>query len=579
GREVAEETTDCPYCGADPDTGGIGQLAARKKARGVYEPEAFTSKAFADALDFTKKNAGIAVRTGTVWTIFGLLAFACLLMRVYCVAVPPKMFFTFFSLVALLVCVGWMWVLQLEVVRQTMQKRTKLKRVNFDMALSASSAIVMLGWSAVMGAPAAIAFLLPGLIFTASGNEIGPVLLGFGGLGVAGLAALAWPGALPHVAMPQQVKAWMPQAQVAILLRTSAPRAYCTMLMLAGAGLVAATGAGAYFVAGPPLLKFVDGVVTNATFDRAIAKAQAGIKEAQNAGDRPDTRALRDAESAKKEGQVELDFTQLIIPGACVPLLAFVAAFAFVFNTRPTALYAKLFAKQLDLDGREKEVKYVAKEQKEGEADEDEMNWSKAGLIIFLCSVLGIVGGVIASAFSDAITMSDGLVTGADFANLFLNLAAQIGFLSVAIKLKNPLYIAGFAGTFVLPFLGIGGFFFPVLWTILLFGLPVWLIGAIAGLVMVFRHWDKCQFYFAMNFVGNSLGRIAPLVVDGTFLGMDDAIVLDEEVGRHRPPPGPVVLASAEPWREIRVVTPSLAGLTDVASIEPSSSAGARTET
>jgi len=128
GQEIFEEDTiECPACGLNFETG-----LTKEKQRGI-DPKLFYRVAFKDSWAFLTEYKSLALRTAMYSLVFGLLHFGCLFMITWCVNLPPRVFWILLAFVTGMVAPGWLWFLDTEIIKATMEKKEKMPRVNFDM--------------------------------------------------------------------------------------------------------------------------------------------------------------------------------------------------------------------------------------------------------------------------------------------------------------------------------------------------------------------------------------------------------------------------------------------------------------
>jgi len=146
GQEIYdEEANDCPACGLNFETG-----LTKEKQKGI-DPKLFFRVAFKDSKKFLMENQSLAVRTGVYTLVYSLLNFGCFFMVTWCVSAPPRMFWNLLQFVTSMVPYGWLWFLNGEIIKATMEKRENMPRINFDMFTCVALGIKYVLWRLVMG--------------------------------------------------------------------------------------------------------------------------------------------------------------------------------------------------------------------------------------------------------------------------------------------------------------------------------------------------------------------------------------------------------------------------------------------
>lgn len=167
--EIPEDEVVCGECGHNLTTGRLDDAVAKRRARRGPDPSEFIKGAFADGLEFLKTNFSLAKKTTFVWALFGTLASMFAVILSTGTKGPIITFWTFLTFLATFAVAGWYWFLSETVVRMTMEKQTKLKRLNIDTFQTLALGIRAVVWPFVMGLPVWI-LIIGGLIL--SGQEI-----------------------------------------------------------------------------------------------------------------------------------------------------------------------------------------------------------------------------------------------------------------------------------------------------------------------------------------------------------------------------------------------------------------------
>ena len=146
GQEIyEEEVNECPACGLNFESG-----LTKEKQKGI-DPKLFFRVVIKDSKNFLRENKPLAIRTGVYTLIYSVLNFCCLFMVTWCVSFPPRMFWLGLFFVTSMVPFGWLWFLNSEVIKATMDKRENMPRVNFDMFTCVALGIKYVLWRVVMG--------------------------------------------------------------------------------------------------------------------------------------------------------------------------------------------------------------------------------------------------------------------------------------------------------------------------------------------------------------------------------------------------------------------------------------------
>ena len=165
GVEVSEEDLDCPACGIDLATGEVSIRVLRKKGLAAEDPLEFYGKAWGDSARFVLDNKKLVFQTGINWTLLILLYGGCLALVGYFATEfempeepsriektlgpkwPLKIFFGAMAFLFWAGALGWYWRLAIEVIRITMAKKKKIKKVNFDFFESLALGCKVFFWS------------------------------------------------------------------------------------------------------------------------------------------------------------------------------------------------------------------------------------------------------------------------------------------------------------------------------------------------------------------------------------------------------------------------------------------------
>lgn len=167
--ELPEDDVVCPNCGHNVSTGTLDAKLAKKRSRKGPDPAEFYRVSVSDAWKFVKENSSVAKKTAIVWALFGTLACIFTVILALQNKGPTITFWTFLTGLATFATAGWYWFLSETIVRLTMEKEDKVKRLNIDTFVTLALGIRAVVWPFVMGLPLWIV-VFAGLYF--SGEEI-----------------------------------------------------------------------------------------------------------------------------------------------------------------------------------------------------------------------------------------------------------------------------------------------------------------------------------------------------------------------------------------------------------------------
>lgn len=167
--EVPDDEIVCDNCGHNLSTGRLDDAIAKKRSRKGPDPTDFIKVAWSDSLTFLKANFSLAKKTTIVWAIFGTLASIFAVVLAGATKGPIITFWTGLAGLSTFAVAGWYWFLSEVIVRMTMDREEKLKRLNTDTFQTLALGIKAVVWPFVMGLPVWI-LVFGGLI--ASGTPI-----------------------------------------------------------------------------------------------------------------------------------------------------------------------------------------------------------------------------------------------------------------------------------------------------------------------------------------------------------------------------------------------------------------------
>jgi len=379
GIEVTQEDVECPNCEVDLSTGQLSEQALVRRGRKGPDPALFFKTMRGDALEFLGAHRKLVIRTITYTVVATALSMGCLWMALWVNKLPLKVFWGFSSLVSGMVAPGWAWFLQTEIIKLTLAKKKKIKKIHFDFFLNSALGIKFFAWLLFFSLPVQVVTGGIGAWLWFDGMQIaGIILIGLGFV----IAMLMFPIVMVQMSMPVTIRGWMFLTIGRIFLRTAAPVLYWQMFfvltMLPVIGGVATIGA----LSGQKLVRYANTLEVNSEI--AAAKAyEKGKIEVLSAR----MTALRERDVTPADHQVLL-LPVVIWFSICIPF-----GIAAVFNMRSNGLFAYYFKGSLDLVDRVKGVVYVAKtdEQKAAEARAKK---DTSVSVVWTLGVLTLVGWV-----------------------------------------------------------------------------------------------------------------------------------------------------------------------------------------
>tara|TARA_R110002111_G_scaffold256979_2_gene324549 strand:- start:21987 stop:23717 length:1731 start_codon:yes stop_codon:yes gene_type:complete len=372
GYDVNEEDIECPKCGVELSTGRMREATRRKRGRKGPAVEDFYSKSWGDAYKFLGNHKGLAVKTFTYSVIASILFFCSVFMMLWCHRTPPRGFWGFIAFVSIMAIPGWIWFIQTEVVRFALQKKDKLKRINFDFFLCSALGIKFISWFVLFSLPAQAIFGSIGYYYISNDSTlVGVILIAVGFIPTF----LMFPLAIPHMTMADSSPGWMLHKLGKVFLVLFKPAMFwCFVFLitnLPAIGCLATIGA----VYGSDL----DTFFSNVRYNSAVAADDQAKADA-------DENKIKDFEEGELAGKKprELEPGILIVPSILWALACLFYAPAMIFNARVNGLLAVHSKPDLDLVTKIDEIKYVSKaERAQGAATP---RWQQA--------VIAVVGGV-----------------------------------------------------------------------------------------------------------------------------------------------------------------------------------------
>lgn len=403
-----EDDNECPECGFDSSVGGMG-AKARKRAMKGPDPADFYPGLFKSSWKFVRKNISLAWRT-VVYTLISLtFSVFCAFMYLWVSAWPPRAFLALCFTVSFLVIPGWLWVLDVETIKLSLERKDKFKRLNFDFFLSSAMGVAFCAWCAAVIAPIVLIPAGIGYYFMSRMDDpravlVIPLCMTLGLIP----SILMLPVAMSHMAMIVPTKGWMVWELVPAVGRNiKALLLWFLLFVMMNIPTVAGLATIAV-VSGPGLVKMVQVMEYNA--DQARKKFAATLNP--NAQKRGQPAA---AIQVLPEEPKEVDFQPLIIPCVILAVMAVINGFTSLFLMRVNGQFTYYNKNYLGLVDRRKEKKYVSVE------PEDENNpkektmallWGDAFAFFLIFDLLGFVFGFMYGWFTTNVGQMDGVYTG-----------------------------------------------------------------------------------------------------------------------------------------------------------------------
>jgi DNA-directed RNA polymerase subunit RPC12/RpoP len=414
-----EEDTECPKCGYDAMAGGLGSKA-RKKAMKGPDPADFFPGLAKEAWRFVGKNSVLALRT-VIYTLISLtIALGCAFMYFWISMWPPRVFLALCFTVSFLVIPGWMWFLDTEVIKLTLERKEKFKRLNFDFFLASAMGAAFVFWS--------VAVLLPLLAIPAG---IGYALVNYSGMPnyvmaicvVIGLIPAIWmlPVVMSHMAMPVQYKGWMVWKLIPMWARNVAPLSIWLLWFVvtnipnfAGIATIAAVYA-------PDITDNINIMEDNARIARIKFSREQNPNTKKKGQAAPVLEVLPDPRP--------YSLRSAIVPGIILVVMSIINGFTSLFNMRTNGQFTYYNKASLELVDRVKEYKYRAKEKRDEDEDEKPKTTVQQAVdgfvfVVVFC-LLGLVGGMLYGSLTSAGT-TNGIVTGMLIASILGWIVAHI---------------------------------------------------------------------------------------------------------------------------------------------------------
>jgi DNA-directed RNA polymerase subunit RPC12/RpoP len=425
-HELDEEETECPKCGFDIEAGGMGAKARKRALRGP-DPADFYPGLAKNAGKFVGKNILLAWRTDAYTLVCLLISLFCVFMYLWLSAWPPRAFFALCFFVSFLVIPGWLWYLDTEVIKLTLERKDKFKKLNFDFFLASSKGVIAVAWALVGAGPI---LLLPAMLgyylvhYSGQPEWMLPVCIG------VGLVPIVWmlPITMSHMTMPISVPAWMFWKVIQFWGRTLGGCSIWLMWILvtnipnfAAIGLIAG-------VWGNDIQNIVQTMESNADINRQLLAAE-------NA---PKGKNAKPVDITAIGKPVDVDLKPLIGPVIVLVVMCLPIGFIAMFNMRINGLFTYYFRDRMELVDKAKDYKYVAKARRNPDDDEEaprtlQKDATEGVVLVLVFVIMGCIGGMLYGTLTDA-GVTKGVLMGARIGTGLASLTTGLALLTKAFQ-------------------------------------------------------------------------------------------------------------------------------------------------
>lgn len=387
GQEIYdEETFECPACGLNFETG-----MTKEKQKGV-DPKIFYKVVLKDSKQFLLENKPLAIRTGIYTLVFTLVNFACGFMVTWCVSPPPRIFWMGLFVITGMVPSGWLWFLNSEIIKATMDKRENMPRINFDMFTCVALGIKFVVWQALMGAQLVLP-LVAGFLFRQGLTIPGAALEALSQL----ILFLMLPQVMIHMTMPVTTRGWLMHYQFKGWAKSIGACAYWCLLatVVTLPALLPAGICGAIGYRGT--IQFAADLTHNFHANAAYGADMEVYYAAKNNPKKGEAAPVEPNADDPKYKTREIAWKGIIVPVVGIVLSQFLFGFSAVFAMRANGLFGLYFKKHLKLETMAKEIKWVAKGVQADDDPATKKTKQKQQLIQNIVAVvlfLAVIGGV-----------------------------------------------------------------------------------------------------------------------------------------------------------------------------------------
>ncbi len=493
GDDEDEEITECPQCGWDTAEGGLGEKARKKQLKGP-DPDKFYPGLWKNSWKFVGVNLMLSIRTFLYTGLASLILFISIFMYLYNAMWPPRIFFALLTFVSAMVIPGWFWYLDTEVIKLTLERRDKFKRLNFDFFLASALGVKFIIWNIVFAGPLLLA---PAVIVWLQYQNLGPVISALV-MAIFYLPIfLMWPIVLTHMTMPVSSPGWMFWKVIPMAQRCLKPLlVWFSLFMVTNLPVLLIGGLTAVFTANN-IIEYAQIMERKADINRATAawKYYEGKKIA-----RPenvvDPSKMKPPPSLEAKHYISLAVAVFVWLVCCI-----IASLTGLFNMRTNGYFSYYFRERLDVIVLQKEYKYVAtlpREDQKHKRKETPQILAEAAVTTLVITLIGVIGGMLYGALSDA-GVPKGIAWGIFFGGALTSGGATVGLRKAAFDVS------------------------PV-WGLLIFFSPCML--GIPSILFLIQEWEDVKQYFFQWLMGLLIMTImSPIMVIVGIWKMTDAPV------------------------------------------------------
>lgn len=433
GTQVDEEAIECPNCFVDLTTGVLSEAARRRLARKGFDPAIYYKGVWKDAWQFTLENKSIVFRTIWYFTFWTLVSIGCTMLLTWCRNVPPRVFWGFVATITGLAPIGWIWHLDMEIIKSTLNRDERLPRINFDFFTCVALGIKCFSWTAAIFVQTVVGPL--GVALVVFGYTVpGAVLIGLGLL----VAVVLFPIAITHMAMPVTWPSWVINKLGKAFIQAAGPVLYCLLVLVVTSLPVLGVAGGVAAWKGRDVARVVGTMVYNFKLPPPESTDTSGEQGANAAA------------SQQKDLRKPIEWKALIVPGVGLVIVLALGGFVAVYNMRSNGLMAFVAKPRLGLITIRKEKKYVPKRTERKQFDPSALSsvnlnriqwatWLYLGSygLVALALLIVLAGAVASGIRSVAFLVALGLAV----LSFVTNCASLILFLAVPAETGAPVYI------------------------------------------------------------------------------------------------------------------------------------------
>lgn len=429
GDDEDEEITECPQCGWDVAEGGLGEKARKKQLKGP-DPDKFYPGLWRNSWRFVGTNLMLVIRTFLYIGLASLILFLSAFMYLYNSMWPPRYFFALLGFVSAMVIPGWIWHLDTEVIKLTLERKDTFKRLNFDFFQASARGVEFVIWNIVFAGPLLLA---PAIIVWVQYHNLG---LLYGGLILALCYVpifVMWPVVLTHMTMPVSKPGWMFWKVIPMAQRCFKPLFVWFLLFLVTSLPVLLIGGLTAFFTAKNITEYAQILDQQAEVNRVttIWKSFEGVKN------KPED--LVDPSKLKTPPNLEArHYISLGVAAFSWFVCAVIVSITGLFNMRTNGYFAYYFRERIDVILLKKEYKYVAslpREDQKHKRKEIPQVLAEAALATLVITLIGLIGGMLYGALTDLGVMK-GLAWGLYYGGALSAGGANIGMIIAAFQVS-----------------------------------------------------------------------------------------------------------------------------------------------